>query len=507
MESSFHKLPTELLVDIFLDAIGGPAGWTLQKLHELAKVCKRWRDIILRTPHLWCTIQSWASPKYNDRVLKRNQWGPLMVRSNFQRWLEEMAARSRPDRWIALEFASYYYSPSLQRIVNSATGLQHLTIALDNADAKAPSIAIPNPAKLRTLHLRSFHIPWTGLDSLRLESLWLEHLYTFPTDDQISGVLRSSPCLRRLVLRNFYLDGHFFYARSHEEQPFPEPLESDPIDLPCLETLLMISVPSSLCHSLLWRLCIPSCKTIHLDDCHSTHFGEASSSKLPETLGRVLGTAKQIRLTCEAQVVHGNYPISIQTLDPQVLKPHLPLRLSGCSGLSLRAVLPRLDAWNDLAEAIGLNRFTGTATLSLDHPTVIVIGSQVDHAATPFIQRIARDMGQSIDVLEWRTNPLPVLQYLSVPQQVAGAEAVKHWPCPKLRRIFISSELRWLEVDRDELLQWCITVLRRSSAKVGSLAAPRQLEEFLWPSSLGISEKLCTLDEFRSVKFLYSSQD
>ncbi|KAG9050857.1 hypothetical protein FS837_001967, partial [Tulasnella sp. UAMH 9824] len=418
MESSFHKLPTELLVDIFLDAIGGPAGWTLLKLHELAKVCKRWKDIILRTPHLRCTIQSWASPNYNDRVLKHNQWGPLMVRSNFQLWLEDMAARSRPDRWIALEFASYHYSPSLQRIISLATGLQHLTIALDNGNAKALSIAIPNPTKLRTLHLRSFRIPWTGLDSLRLESLWLEHLYVFPTDDQIFGVLRSSPCLRRLVLRNFYLNGHFFYARSQEEQPLPEPLESDSIDLPCLETLLI-----------------------------------TSSSKLPETLGRVLATAKQIRLTCEARVVHGNYPIAIQTLDPQVLKPNLPLRVSVFSGLSLRIILPGLDAWNDLAEAIGLNGFTGTTTLSLDQPSVIVIGSQADHTATPFIQRIARDMGRSIDVLESRTDPLPILQYLSVPQQVAGAESVKDWPCPKLRRIVVSSELRRLEVDRDELLQ------------------------------------------------------
>lgn len=500
MENSIHKLPIELLVDIFFLVIGGPAGWTFQKLHWLAKVCNSWKDIILRTPRFWCKIQSWMSSHHNDLVLKHNELGSLTVQSKCPKWLGDMAARSRPDRWIALEFSGRYHTALLQGIANSATGLRHLTIALDRGDANSTSTAIPNLTALRTLHLRYFHIPWTGLDSLRLESLWLEHLYLSPTNDQIFGVLRSSPRLRRLVLRHFHPNGHLSSVRS-QEQSLPEPQESDSIDLPCLETLLMGSVPSSLCHSLLWRLCIPSCKTVHLDDCHSTHFGEASNSKLPGTLSRILLTAKQIRVTCEARV---SYPIVIQTLDPQVLIPTLPSKVSECSGLSLRVVLPGLDAWNDLAEAVGLKNFAGTTTLSLDERSVVTIGSQEDTATTPFIRRIAGDMGRSIGALELRANPLPMLQYLSVPQRVEGAVSAKQWPCPELRQISVSKERHWLEAGRDELLRQCINVLRRSSVKADSLAAPRKIEKFFSPSSLGLAEKMWTMDEFRSVKFLCS---
>lgn len=82
MENPVNKLPPELLIVIFQMSFGGFAGWSFQKLHQLAKVCTRWRDIILGTPQLWCTIQSWQYPHQNERVIKRNPLGPLMVRSN-----------------------------------------------------------------------------------------------------------------------------------------------------------------------------------------------------------------------------------------------------------------------------------------------------------------------------------------------------------------------------------------------------------------------------------------
>ncbi|KAG8931454.1 hypothetical protein FRC01_001278 [Tulasnella sp. 417] len=499
MENSTHKLPTELLVEILLEAVGGPAGWTFQKVHTLAKVCRRWNDIILRTPRLWCTIQSGISPTYNNLVLKRNQWGPLMVRSNFESWLKDIAARSRPNRWNALEFGDCHYSAASQDIVNSATNLQHLTIALSRVAIDQPA-ALPNPTELHTLHLRFVRILWTGLDSLRLESLWLENLPLFPTNNQIFSVLRSSPCLRCLVLREFHVNDQPADAES-QEQPLPEAQQRDPIDLPCLEILVISLVPSSLCHSLLWRLHIPSCKTAYLDDCHSTHFEAASESKLPETLSRIFVAAKEIRLTFKARV-GGNYPVVIETLDPRAFHPSMAFGVPECSGLTLRALLPELYAWNNLADAVGLKDFTGTTTLSVGDPRSGMIGSSAHPMGTPFFQRIAEDMGQSIGILELSLNPLPILQYLAVPQRVAGTVSVERWPCPNLRRISISMDGFFFRANDEELLHRCITVLQRSAAKTESLAAPRQLDEFFWYPSSGIIEILSMMDEFRNVKFL-----
>ncbi|KIO33919.1 hypothetical protein M407DRAFT_17187 [Tulasnella calospora MUT 4182] len=316
MENSIDKLPPELLVEIFVIFLGGIVEWRFEKLHTLAKVCKRWRDIVLATTQLWCGIQSRQDPRHSEQVIKRNPLGPLVVQSNSQAWLENKAAQSRPSRWIALVYYGDHYFSSLPRILNSATSLQHLTIALDFGGFSPTASTIPNPAKLRTLHLRSFYVPWAGLNSLRIESLWLERLRPSPTDDQIFGVLRSSPCLRHLVLREFYPSDDTLLM-----PPLPEPLESGPINLPYIETLVVEWVPSSLSHSLLWRLHVPSCKILHLSGCHSTHFTAASSSELPKTFRRILMTSKQIRLKYTARSNDGSGPLEIRTLSPPDFTP------------------------------------------------------------------------------------------------------------------------------------------------------------------------------------------
>lgn len=58
--------------------------------------------------------------------------------------------------------------------------------------------------------------------------------------DQVLNALRSSSCLRRLVLRGFYPWADFFSMWSQAPQEaLSEPQDSSPIDLPYLETLIM----------------------------------------------------------------------------------------------------------------------------------------------------------------------------------------------------------------------------------------------------------------------------
>lgn len=500
MEDSINKLPLELLLDIFLIALGGFAEWTFQKVEALLKVCNRWKHIVLETPQLWCTIQSWHYQLQNDRVLKHNPLGPLMVRSNTQKWLEDMAARSRPSRWIGLEYEARRYTPSLGRVIKSATNLQHLVLALDSGNGNSAQTTIPNPTKLHTLHLRTFTLDWGILDSLRLESLWLECLHRPPTNDQIFDVLRGSPLLRRLVLRDFYAPGDLIFAPSNPEA-LPEPQESGLIHLPHLETLILSSVASSLSHPLLWRLSIPSCKTLHVSNCQPTHFETTSTSELPKTLSRIFMAAKEIRLAYTARHTDGSGSLEIQTLNPAWLAPSIPFQTSECLGSMFSVFLRGFDAWDDLVEAIGLKNFPGATSLSLGARAFGFPASQADLATIPLMIRMAEDMRQTIEVLELRNDQVPIFQYLSAPQPVDGAEYAKHWPCPKLRRIFIIDSTYRYDMDNNDLLQLCIAVLRRSSIRTGSLAAPRELDGLFSSASLGLSERLATMDEFRNVKF------
>lgn len=505
MEDSINKLPPELLVDIFLIALGGFAGWTVQKTEALLKVCNRWKHIVLGTPQLWCTIQSWHYQLQNDRVLKHNPLGPLMVRSNTQKWLEDMAARSRPSRWIGLEYEARRHHPSLERVIKSATNLQHLVLALDSGNGGMAPTTIPNPTKLHTLHLRTFNLDWGILDSLRLESLWLECLHSPPTNDQIFDLLRGSPLLRRLVLRDLYTQGDFppihnIFAPSYPE-PLPEPQESSLIHLPRLETLILSSIASSLSHLLLWRLSIPSCKTLDVSNCQPTHFETTSTSELPKTLSRIFMAAKEIRLAYTARYTDGSGSLEIQTLNPAWLAPSIPFQTSECSGSILSVFLRGLDAWDDLAEAIGLKNFPGATSLSLGARAFGVLASQVDLTTIPLMIRMAEDLRQTIEVLELRNDQEPILQYLSAPQPVHGAEYAEHWPCPKLRRILINDSTYRYDMDNNGLLRLCIAVLRRSSIRTSSLAAPRKLDGLFSSASLGLSERLAAMNEFRNVKF------
>lgn len=227
----------------------------------------------------------------------------------------------------------------------------------------------------------------------------------------------------------------------------------------------------------------------------------ASSSELPKTIGRILLTVEGIRLTFTLQSEDGSGPLEIQTLDPPYLVPTLPFRVSECSGLKLSTVTEGPNAWNDLAEAIGLKGFAGATALVVGCAGISALYSRTGSAALPVIRRLTEDMRESIRALELRTDLLPLLRYLSVPQPVTGAESAKYWPCPKLRHVLVHAESCWLEADRDELLQQCIKVLRRSSVRVDSLVLPRQLEELSSNSSSGLQETLSRMDEFRNVKF------
>ena len=53
--SAINRLPTEILVSILL-GLDFCSHDDLERKQELASVCRRWRDVILRTPCFWSTI-------------------------------------------------------------------------------------------------------------------------------------------------------------------------------------------------------------------------------------------------------------------------------------------------------------------------------------------------------------------------------------------------------------------------------------------------------------------
>lgn len=64
--SPWHRLPSEILSQIFIDAL--PKGFDLSTHHApllLERVCKRWKDVTHSTPALWCRISIQLRPE-ND---------------------------------------------------------------------------------------------------------------------------------------------------------------------------------------------------------------------------------------------------------------------------------------------------------------------------------------------------------------------------------------------------------------------------------------------------------
>ncbi|KAG8927287.1 hypothetical protein FRC02_008322 [Tulasnella sp. 418] len=98
-----HKLPNELLAEVFLEACDGHRAPT-----RLAAVASRWRSIVISYPRLWHYLNSDSDIRSTNLTLQRSGSTPLDLfcscksKSEAEEFFELLAPQS--TRWRSIEF-------------------------------------------------------------------------------------------------------------------------------------------------------------------------------------------------------------------------------------------------------------------------------------------------------------------------------------------------------------------------------------------------------------------
>lgn len=225
-------LPVELLARIFIESLP-PETYIKPDVDDvplvLMRVCRRWRDVALRTTRLWCSLsaieQYWSTllPMHKARVdgyatwLSRSGSRPLSLAVPFPgpvigRWGQEWVKllRRYRARFEQLRVVDAY-GVDLDDLLDSTQMLKLLEVSHDDAPDRHLAIARPPPS-LRTLVLDSVNaspaaLPgaaWGSLTHLAIrlpEDLWDDHLA-----GEFLGVVSRCPNLQALVFGRFSLE-------------------------------------------------------------------------------------------------------------------------------------------------------------------------------------------------------------------------------------------------------------------------------------------------------------
>ncbi|KAI0253374.1 hypothetical protein BJV78DRAFT_1351755 [Lactifluus subvellereus] len=207
-----HRLPREVLIQIF-----GLVG-SGKKILPVSHVCRRWRDIALKTPELWSSLQPDDFTPMMSVALRRS--GDLSLDVSLHTNCDEI---QRLERLLELPF------PRLRSLDVTVTGpftdevkgifsrcRSHASVLSEFSLRFDFDASIPQPVPfdesncfamlfdreapaVSTLFLRNLH-PWPPLLSERLKSLTLTSI--FISADELYPALRSVPNLETLALLN-----------------------------------------------------------------------------------------------------------------------------------------------------------------------------------------------------------------------------------------------------------------------------------------------------------------
>lgn len=217
------RLPSEILSAVFTHyAQAAPMGsyWrgTRMKWIDVAKVCRHWRDVALRCPHLWSDIDfTFLPPSMAPIMIERSKQAliSLSIPSHLSFKAEPhaksiLSLQAHRFRTLTIRSGTMATTMMIQELTSPVLHLQRLIL-----DAQDCHDDLPLPDKflgghapeLRELDLTGWRLPWTspilsGLRTLEL-SLGNTTLGSHPPIDPadfVSAFERMSP-LRVLTLR------------------------------------------------------------------------------------------------------------------------------------------------------------------------------------------------------------------------------------------------------------------------------------------------------------------
>ncbi|KAG0704597.1 hypothetical protein DFH29DRAFT_365883 [Suillus ampliporus] len=219
--SALWRLPTEVLSQIFDHCLPVPEDSRLSSSSRLeapmllTEVCRRWREVAVGIPGLWCrlTVESTHGDWYRnafcyDSWLKRSQGRPLsltllcyVVDYSEDRLRRLLQPYSNQISSLSIHFSVNSNKPEL--LLTDLLALQELTVSMPNLETR-PALA-QSISRLSTLRSLKITEPWFLFDHLSaFNPVWAHLTNVAIAIFQSSGVLRLlrlCPNLSSLMIR------------------------------------------------------------------------------------------------------------------------------------------------------------------------------------------------------------------------------------------------------------------------------------------------------------------
>lgn len=228
MQSPVQRLPSELLASIFVNGVFDQGEEDAVLLANIMLACRYWREVAVGTPALWSRI--FMGPRRSlDRArlkLERSKSFPLHICVDFSPQSEHRTVatetlmhamdllRSAMWRWRSFQLSvpeRPQAHAALSRCKEEAPLLEVFSVRIANSmqhDDRHPGqplfLFAGRTPRLRSCAFNSYNFGWdprlaSGLRVLKLSGYWNN---AAPSLDDLLAILRASPQLEELALRN-----------------------------------------------------------------------------------------------------------------------------------------------------------------------------------------------------------------------------------------------------------------------------------------------------------------
>lgn len=268
------RLPNEVLVRAFAESVAHRYHERYderpRQLATLSSVSKAWNHVVQNTPSLWANVDSKQPLAFVRAALARSRRYPLDARAALDDGNDDAEKEAALEicgelhRWQTAELTASKASDFDVVAYTGAPILKSITMSATDNDRRVRLFNDVVP-ELEHISLTNLSIDWTSPILSRLRSIALSGI-AGPTHHQFLHILRSSPHLTKLTLKQF---------RLAETDGTHAPLER--ISLPLLRTLLIQFCPDDVINT-----CAEWLRCPVLDDVYIA--GEDSGNPAPAPL-------------------------------------------------------------------------------------------------------------------------------------------------------------------------------------------------------------------------------
>lgn len=413
--SPIHRLPPEILINIFLKTFGEQEYWNSIQLRKLVRVSKAWFDIVKSNSVFWQQLSSEDSQSFQKQSLRNNVTGPIqLICANYHAHKNNQIlgiALSYSCRWKSVLFTGGIPTSFPSCLSVTTPRLTDLYVYNNSKERLHHRIELSEGRNLRDVDVEGVSLEWGAGRLTRLRALSIRGLSRdIPTLSQLYSMLCSSPELWCLCLSEL---------TDSQQEPGDD---YSCIQLPNLSKLFLQKIPSQMTDFLLSHIDSPNPMRLDIDDA----FALPASRLLQETLGLTLSTAKEITLHYDGLI--GS--LSIMTMPEEYIRNQRVYMIDDQPGCSV--LLPR----QPLAEYWELSvQWIATAS---PPPAIKLSISSGDRNSPPAIHfdfpvELLRSLTSLHALHICQTyNPAAIFEFLA-----ARPEGEDPWTCPKLTGISV----------------------------------------------------------------------